>query len=237
MLDKNGVLHICAGRCESLRGALPLGVGPVEMAMGLGALLARYGLDGGAFKGPSGKPKLESRQKPQNEQVRAIVFYGSAGVYDASFADISEIFIASQAANIELGLLENLCYTPLEARVEGSDSLASRLYEALADGTNSTCELSARPLGELCVNSSSYITTSRECAKGLMASGCALENMEFYAVLSVAKAFSVRGAGVFCVSNAIRPNAHEAFISNIKTTNAKLELAIEAVKGVESNLI
>ncbi|GAA9255292.1 hypothetical protein HpHA223_16890 [Helicobacter pylori] len=65
-----------------------------------------------------------------------------------------------------------------------------------------------------CVNSSNYIHTSEIFAKKMAQKGVLLENMEFFSVLSVARAFSLKAKGIFCVSNHAGLNAHKEFKEN-----------------------
>jgi len=51
-----------------------------------------------------------------------------------------------------------------------------------------------------------------------------MENMEFFAVTNVAKAFKTRSRGVFCATNFCNENAHADFMKNHE--NAKKELEI-----------
>lgn len=73
------------------------------------------------------------------------------------------------------------------------------------------------------VNSSNYISTDSILAKQFLRLGVGYENMEFFAVLSVAREFGLSACGVFCGTNHIWQNAHEEFVKNHKEAIARLE--------------
>ena len=119
-----------------------------------------------------------------------LLFVGSAGSYgDAKLFDIIE---SKTASNIELAFLSADAYTPLDNVVT----------------TNTTNKK------DVVVNSSNYISTNKELTKKFLNFGVGIENMEFFAVLSVAKEFDIPAGGVFCVTNFTDKNAHEDFLKN-----------------------
>ena len=82
-----------------------------------------------------------------------LLFVGTAGSYgEHSLFDIVE---SKTAANIELAFLQNKAYTPLD-----------NVVSANAEGTK-----------EVIVNSSNYITTDAELARGFLRFGIGIENM------------------------------------------------------------
>ncbi|MDN5376977.1 MAG: hypothetical protein PWQ42_273 [Sulfurospirillum sp.] len=120
-----------------------------------------------------------------------LLFIGSAGSYGNHKP--FDIVHASSASNIELGFLNSLCYTPLDNVISTPN---------VPRETN------------IIVNSSNYITTSKEDAKKMLALDIELENMEFFSVLSVAKEFEIPAAGIFVVTNYCDKNAHKDFMTN-----------------------
>jgi len=133
-----------------------------------------------------------------------LLFVGSAGSYgDAKIFDIIE---SKTASNIELAFLTNDAYTPL-------DNVVSTNIEQKK---------------ELIVNSSNYISTNEELTKKFLNFGIGIENMEFFAVLQVAKEFNIPAGGVFCITNYTNKDAHNDFIKN--HTKAK-ELLTKHVKS------
>jgi len=119
-----------------------------------------------------------------------LLFVGSAGSYgDHQILDIVE---SKTAANIELAFLQKKAYTPLE-----------NVVSAQTGGVK-----------DVIVNSSNYITTNEKIAARYLAKGIDLENMEFYAVLKVAKKFGIPAAGAFVVTNYCHADAHREFIQN-----------------------
>jgi len=128
-----------------------------------------------------------------------LLFVGSAGSYgDAQIFDIVE---SKTAANIELAFLSKDAYTPLENVIS----------------TNTT------NVKDIIVNSSNYISTNDALTKKFLSFGVGIENMEFFAVLQVAKEFNIPAGGVFCVTNFTNTNAHQDFLKN--HTKAKELLA------------
>lgn len=119
-----------------------------------------------------------------------LLFVGTAGSYgDAKIFDIIE---SKTAANIELAFLDNCAYTPI-------DNVVSTNIEETKD---------------VIVNSSNYISTCKEKTAKFLNYGIGIENMEFFAVLQVAKEFNIPAGGVFCVTNYTDKNAHQDFIQN-----------------------
>jgi len=136
-----------------------------------------------------------------------LLFVGSAGSYgDAKLFDIIE---SKTAANIELAFLTNDAYTPLDNVVT----------------TNTT------NVKDIVVNSSNYISTNEKLTKNFLKFGVGIENMEFFAVLQVAKEFDIPAGGVFCVTNFTNTNAHDDFIKNHK--KAKELLATHVKKRIK----
>ena len=119
-----------------------------------------------------------------------LLFVGTAGSYgEKAVFDIVE---SKTAANIELAFLQNQAYTPLD-----------NVVSANVGGGK-----------ELIVNSSNYVTTDAESAKGFLCLGIGIENMEFFAVLRVAQEFGIPAGGVFCVTNYCNADAHADFLTN-----------------------
>jgi nucleoside phosphorylase len=119
-----------------------------------------------------------------------LLFVGTAGSYgDTKIFDIIE---SKTSANIELAFLENNAYTPL-------DNVIS---------TNTT------NVKDIIVNSSNYISTNPEITKKFLNFGIGIENMEFFAILQVAKEFDIPAGGVFCITNYTNTNAHQDFLKN-----------------------
>ena len=136
-----------------------------------------------------------------------LLFVGTAGSYGAG--EILDIVESKTAANIELCFLQKGCYTPL-------DNVIS---------TNT------RQKEEHIVNSSNYITTDATLAKRYLRLGIALENMEFFAFLSVAKEFNIPAGGLFCITNYTDKNAHDDFLKNHRAAKEKLALHVKKKFG------
>lgn len=132
-----------------------------------------------------------------------ILFIGSAGSYGPY--EIFDIVHSKAASQIELSFLQKKSYTPLERNVIVSDETVSRETPLFESGESERLPI---------VNSSDYITTDFELAKRFNRLGIGLENMEFYAVMEVARNFSIPCGGIFVVTNYCNENAHQDFIAN-----------------------
>lgn len=138
------------------------------------------------------------------ESPKNLLFIGSAGSYGK--ANIFDTICSNSAKNIEIGYLANYSYTPKISHLEGISSDVSH-------------ETSLNFL----VNSSSYITSNKVESERFLNYGLDVENMEFFAVLSVAKYFNIDALGLFCVTNYCYEDAHQEFIKNYKKSNEILE--------------
>jgi nucleoside phosphorylase len=134
---------------------------------------------------------LLSRQKPQK-----LLFIGTAGSY-GEFGEF-ELITSSRAANVEIGAFQKLSYTPLPHQVESS------IKGDVSRGT----------FASTTINSSSYITSDEAQMRLFHESGLGAENMEFFALMSVAKAFGVELIGLFCITNMCDERAHDDFVRN-----------------------
>ena len=127
-----------------------------------------------------------------------ILFVGSAGSYgNYNTFDIVE---SKTASNIENSFFNAKAYTPI-------DNVVSTAVDVSP---------------ETIVNSSNYITTDETLSKHYLSNNIGLENMEFYAVLKVAKAFDIPAGGVFIVTNRCDKNAHRDFVNNHKEAMRRL---------------
>ena len=127
-----------------------------------------------------------------------LLFVGTAGSYGTY--PILEVVTSKTAANIELSFLEKKSYTPL-------DNVISTQTEEKQD---------------VIVNSSNYISTDAGLCRRFPALGIGLENMEFFAVLQVAREFGIPAGGVFCITNYCDENAHADFLKNHEAAKVKL---------------
>jgi len=160
---------VCAGRNETFDFAHPIGVGLIESTMNL--------------------TRIMLTQKPDS-----LLFIGSAGSYGNH--KIFDIVISKTAANIELGFLEEKCYTPLEKIISNTKE---------QDVSHET---------KIIVNSSNYITSDSISSQKFLTLGLELENMEFFALQNIAKEHNIEASGIFVVTNYCDENAHKDFINN-----------------------
>ena len=132
-----------------------------------------------------------------------LLFVGTAGSYGRK--EIFDIVQSRVAANIEHSFLINSAYTPIDNVVASSENVSQ----------------------ETIVNSSNYITKSKEFSQKYLKLNIDLENMEFFSVLSVAKEFNIPVGGIFVVTNYCYENAHNEFLKNHKSAIKKLEDYLE----------
>ncbi len=138
------------------------------------------------------------------ESVQELIFIGTAGSYNQKqkLLDIVESYKASQ---IELSFWQNKSYTPLDNVLEVQWHNVSQ--ETLPH----------------IINSSNYITTDENLSAYFLKYGIHYENMEFFALLSVAQTFQIPIKGIFCITNHTNQYAHETFLKNSQTAKEKLE--------------
>lgn len=119
-----------------------------------------------------------------------LLFVGTAGSYGEH--TIFDIVESKTAANIELAFLQQKAYTPID-----------NVVSAHTGGGK-----------DIIVNSSNYITTDGTLAQQYGKLGIAIENMEFFSVLRVAREFEIPAGGLFCITNFCDENAHRDFLAN-----------------------
>lgn len=133
-----------------------------------------------------------------SQKPKFIFFVGTAGSYgEISIFDIVE---SKTATNIENSFFTGNAFTPIDNMISASEDVSR----------------------ETLVNSSNYITRDKEAAKAYLEKNIHIENMEYYAVLKVAKTFGIPAAGIFIVTNYCNENAHEDFLKNHKEAMLKL---------------
>jgi nucleoside phosphorylase len=136
---------------------------------------------------------------------KSILFVGSAGTYGTH--KIFDIVESNIASNIENSFFNANAYTPID-NIVSSINAVSR---------------------ETVVNSSNYITTDDTLSKEYLSKGISLENMEFYAILKVAKAFNIEASGLFIVTNRCNKNAHADFIKNHKEAMSRVTQYVKSI--------
>ena len=133
-----------------------------------------------------------------SQKPKFILFIGTAGSYGEK--KIFDIIESKTASNIENSFFTGGSYTPIDNIVSTSEDVSR----------------------ETLVNSSNYITTDKSVGKFYISQNIHLENMEYYAVLKVAKAFGISAGGVFIVTNYCDENAHKDFMDNQKEAMRRL---------------
>lgn len=120
-----------------------------------------------------------------------------------------EIYESAHCFNVEASKLTNAFYSPAECEINLNVS-----YET-----------------KKC-NSSNYICTDENVAARFADLGLELENMESFAVLSVAKRFGISATCFLCATNFCDKNAHQSFLQNHAQAKKNLEYFLQ-----EKNLI
>jgi nucleoside phosphorylase len=133
-----------------------------------------------------------------SQKPKFLLFVGTAGSYGEK--KIFDIIESKTAANIENSFFTGGSYTPIDNMVSTAEDVSR----------------------ETIVNSSNYITTNKSLGKAYLSKNIHLENMEYYAVLKVAKSFDIPAAGVFIVTNYCDENAHKEFMKNHKEAMLRL---------------
>ena len=128
-----------------------------------------------------------------------LLFIGSAGSYGEY--EPFEIVQSRGATQIELSFLDKHSYTPIENVIT-------------SEGLNVS--------HETLINSSNYITTSNKYWPQMQKLQIGAENMEFFALMQVAKEFAIPAGGIFIITNYCDENAHEAYRNNYKKAMQKL---------------
>jgi nucleoside phosphorylase len=129
---------------------------------------------------------------------QSILFIGTAGSYGEY--KIFDIVESKSASNIENSFFNANSYTPINDVIL---TFSDVLYGTI-------------------INSSNYITTDFNISKYYISKNIGLENMEFYSILKVAKAFNIKAKGVFIVTNYCNKNAHSDFLKNHKEAMERL---------------
>ena len=155
------------------------------------------------------------------EKPAFLFFVGTAGSYGEK--EIFEIVVSKKATQIEQSVITEDAYTPLEEALKGIVSL-----EKIAE-TNSFFK-DQNVSRETIVNSSNYITTNEAVGAWYRKRGIHLENMEFYAVLKVAKAFNIPATGLFIVTNYCNKDAHNDFMKNHQEAMERLTEYVEKLE-------
>ncbi|MCO4844826.1 MAG: purine-nucleoside phosphorylase [Sulfurovum sp.] len=140
------------------------------------------------------------------QKPKFILFVGTAGSYGEK--KVFDIIESKTAVNIENSFFTGGSYTPIDNMVSTAEDVSR----------------------ETIVNTSNYITTDKSLGKVYLSKNIHLENMEYYAVLKVAKSFDIPAAGVFVVTNYCDENAHKDFMDNRKEAMLRITEYIKESK-------
>lgn len=243
-----GLVEASAGLCELLFKFNVLGAGAKRRgetngrkgvageysgAKSVCGVAGKCGVTDGLISGQSIVSELNEASKPDK-----IIFIGTCGLYqkgdekDLNAVNLSEngkikenlgaknlasekplklleIYESAHCFNVEASKLTNDFYSPAECEINLNVS-----YET-----------------KKC-NSSNYICTDENLAARFADLGLELENMESFAVLSVAKRFGISATCFLCATNFCDKNAHQSFLQNHAQAKKNLEHFLQ-----EKNLI
>lgn len=241
-------LIVCAGKNEDFRFAKSIGVGLVEASAGLCELLFKFNKVASKNSGAKNRRSVASIMGEQSvaselsvaSKPDKIIFIGTCGLYQKgdkkglNAVNLSEngkikenlgtknltsesqkplklleIYESAHCFNVEASKLTNAFYSPAECEINLNVS-----YET-----------------KKC-NSSNYICTDENVAARFADLGLELENMESFAVLSVAKRFGISATCFLCATNFCDKNAHQSFLQNHAQAKKNLEHFLQ-----EKNLI
>lgn len=141
-----------------------------------------------------------------SQKPKFILFVGTAGSYGEK--KVFDIIESKTAVNIENSFFTGGSYTPIDNMVSTAEDVSR----------------------ETIVNTSNYITTDKSVGQAYLSKNIHLENMEYYAVLKVAKSFDIPAAGVFIVTNYCDENAHKDFMDNHKEAMLRITKYINESK-------
>jgi purine-nucleoside phosphorylase len=178
-------LPISAGRGEIFKGVEPVGVGLVESGIGLTRLLLQ-------------------------RERKGVIFVGTIGSYGK--LKIGDEVWSCVATQLELGKMENRCYSPISLQVKNRhfSQWISQFTPYL-------------PSTQVKINSSNYITTDWKSAPLFRKEGVEGESMEFFTILKVAEKFQLPAVGYFVVTNYTNSTAHRDYLQNLPVARRKIE--------------
>lgn len=145
-------------------------------------------------------------KKPSN-----IVFIGTCGIYEKG--EIFGIYHSKHAFNIEFSKFCAGFYSPAFCEINLNSLVKKAPVQILKNVSYET----------FAVNSSNYICQNSSAAREFAKFGIHFENMEAFAVLSVAKAFEIEAECILCATNFCNESAHEDFLKNHQKAKEKLE--------------
>ena len=214
-------LIVCAGKNEDFSFAKSIGVGLVEASAGLCELLFKFNAGCAGTKKPDkiifigtcglyqkgDKKGLNAVNLSENGKIKENL--GAKNLTSEKPLQLLEIYESAHCFNVEASKLTNDFYSPVECEINLNVS-----YET-----------------KKC-NSSNYICTDENVAARFADLGLELENMESFAVLSVAKRFGISATCFLCATNFCDKNAHQSFLQNHAQAKKNLEYFLQ-----EKNLI
>lgn len=216
-------LIVCAGKNEDFSFAKSIGVGLVEASAGLCELLFKFNALGAGtnkvdkiiFIGTCGlyqkgdKKGLNALNLNENGKIKENLGVKNLASENQKPLQLLKIYESAHCFNVEASKLTNDFYSPAECEINLNVS-----YET-----------------KKC-NSSNYICTDENVAARFADLGLELENMESFAVLSVAKRFGISATCFLCATNFCDKNAHQSFLQNHAQAKKNLEHFLQ-----EKNLI
>ena len=252
-------LIVCAGKNEDFRFAKSIGVGLVEASAGLCELLFKFnavasknstinahGSVASRYSGAKNRRGVASIMGEQSvaselsvaSKPDKIIFIGTCGLYQKGDEKGLNALNLSENGKIKENLgAKNLASEKPLKLLEIYESThcfnveASKLTNAFYSPAECEINLNVSYETKKC-NSSNYICTDENVAARFADLGLELENMESFAVLSVAKRFGISATCFLCATNFCDKNAHQSFLQNHAQAKKNLEYFLQ-----EKNLI
>jgi nucleoside phosphorylase len=212
-------MFICAGESEQFDFAVPVGIGLEDVAINLTQLCMLKKPEFLFFVGTAGsygkKEIFEIIESKTATQIEHAFLMGNAytpidNMLSTAYGGVKDTSPSVPSLRSQSSLASrDSSHVSRETRQTDDNSLSS-----VGLKPESLCDSVAPTQADIWVNSSNYITTNEKIAARYLSKGIDLENMEFYAVLKVAKKFGIPAAGAFVVTNYCHADAHREFIQN-----------------------
>ncbi|HEY0838606.1 MAG TPA: hypothetical protein VGD74_00330 [Vulgatibacter sp.] len=191
--------------------AAPIGVGPVEAALGTALLLGERSLlplggirAGGASSSPSGFDRAASTPSDLPEEIDAAILVGTCGAFPGSGLRIGDVALVDSSLLSASDAAAGLSYIPAPSAgvVRADPGLVGALSAATGLRASSCATVVA-------------ITKDGSRASALAAeTGAAVEHMEAFGFLRAAQLAGVPAACLLGVANDVGPDGHAQWRAN-----------------------
>ena len=237
-------LIVCAGKNEVFSFAKSIGVGLIEASVGLTRLCLEKKPEKIVFIGSCGLYK-----KNDENALNLKAYTENSSDFKQEIQNTNMSFFKQEAQDKKAKLqAKNTCKQELKSQANQKENKALKLLEIYETRhcfnieasklisnfySPAECEINLNVSYETkkC-NSSNYICTDENIAEKFVSLGLELENMEAFAVLSVARHFKIPATCFLCATNFCDKDAHEFFLLHHAQAKKNLENFLQ-----EKNLI